>query len=458
MTDDQSTQPLWGRWRNLLGALVLMPVLGGVLSGCGITDMFGGEDDGERLPGERISVLALERELKPALDAINTEILLPAPEDTVEWPQTGGYSNHAMQHLSLRPVPVRAWRSGIGTGGSKRKRLIAAPIVAEGTVFTIDAAARVSAFGAGSGRKYWQVRTAPRNDDEGASLGGGLAYDKGRVFASNGIGYLTALDAATGRVLWRAKTEAPMRAAPTVNGNRVFVTTVTNQVVAFAAENGVRLWNYDGVGSDTILLGGATPAVDAGVVVAPFNNGELVALRADNGAVLWNDSVIALRRTEAAATLSDIAAPAVIDRGRVYAVGHTGLLVSIDLRSGQRVWEAAVAGVTQPWIAGNFLFATSVDAEVVAIDIRTGQVLWVTQLRLWEDEDDEEDRIVWSGPVLASDRLIVTGSHGEALSISPYTGAVIGRIETPDGIILPPAVANRTLYWVTRDGDLVAYH
>ena len=86
-----------------------------------------------------------------------------------------------------------------------------------------------------------------------------------------------------------------------------------------------------------------------------------------------------------------------------------------------------------------------------------GRIRWVRQLQRYEDEDDKENAIVWAGPVLASDRLIVAGSHGEALSISPYTGEVIGRIELPDDVMIAPIVAGDTLFFLTDDAQLVAF-
>ncbi|MBM3516089.1 MAG: pyrrolo-quinoline quinone, partial [Alphaproteobacteria bacterium] len=287
--------------------------------------------------------------------------------------------------------------------------------------------------------------------------GGGLAYDDGKLFATGGYAQVLALDARSGRVLWRTPVEAPIRAAPTINGGRVFVTTVENQVIALAVDDGRQLWTYSGASLATILMGAAAPAVDGGVVIAPFTNGEVVALRVDNGALLWTETVIAVRRTEAAASLPAITARAVIDRGRVFIVGHSGLLVAIDLRTGQRVWEAPVSGVYSPWIAGDFVYTITIDGEAVCLDARSGRILWVTQLPRFEDEEDKEGRIVWAGPIVASDRVIVVGSNEQALSLSPYTGSVLGRLELDAPATLPPVIAQSTLYLLNDDGDLVAY-
>ena len=237
----------------------------------------------------------------------------------------------------------------------------------------------------------------------------------------------------------------------------MFAITVENQVVALAASTGRQLWTYSGASTATILMGAAAPAVDGGVVIAPFTNGEVVALRVDNGSALWTETVVAVRRTEAAASLPIISARPVIDRGRVYVVGHSGVIVAIDLRTGQRVWDAPVSGVYGPWIAGDFLYVITIDAEALCIDVRTGRILWVTQLPRFEDPEDKTGRIVWAGPVVASDRVIVVGSNEQALSLSPYSGAVLGRLDLNSAATLPPALANSTMYLLNDDGDLAAY-
>jgi len=52
--------------------------------------------------------------------------------------------------------------------------------------------------------------------------------------------------------------------------------------------------------------------------------------------------------------------------------------------------------------------------------------------------------------------LIVLGSNGDALAISPYTGRLMGRLEMPHGVRVAPVAANGTLFILTDDGNLVA--
>ena len=299
--------------------------------------------------------------------------------------------------------------------------------------------------------------TPPKRERDGAFLGGGLAFEDNRLFVTGGFAEILALNATSGKVLWRIPLESPIHSAPTVLGGRVFAVTVENQAVAVAAINGKVLWTYSGASNQTILLGGPAPAVDGGVAVTAFTSGEIAALRVDTGTSLWSDNVISVRRTEVAANMPDVAANPVIDRGRVYAVGHSGILVAIDLRTGQRVWDAPIAGICQPWIAGDFLFSLTLDAELACIDVRSGHIIWVTQIQRYHDEKGKRGAIVWSGPGLASDRLIVVGSNGEAMSVSPYTGAVLSRLKLAAPATLPPVFAGKTMYLLNDDGQLTAY-
>lgn len=439
--------------RRLAGAAfvaLLLPVLAACESG------WLGEKEAPPLPGKRISVLQMQTGLESAQGEA-VDILVPPPEPSADWPQAGGYGHHAMQHMVVAANPQRAWRAGIGAGSGSRDRLLAQPVVADGRVYAIDTEAQVSAFSLQNGDRLWRTDLLPDDEDTRTLLGAGVAYANGRIFATTGLAQVVALDAAGGQELWRTRVPAPLRAPPAYDGGRVFVVTVDNTALALAASDGRVLWSQPGVAEATGLLGGAAPAVDNGVVITPMRSGEVLALTVDTGRPLWSDSIIAATRTAAAAGMADISARPVLDDGRVYVVSASGLMAAIDLRTGRRIWELPVAGVEQPWLAGKVLYVLNVDSDLAAVDARTGRVLWVTPLPQWEDPEDRDGRILWSGPVLASDRLIIAGSHGEAMTVSPYTGQVLGREPMPDGVTIAPVVADGTLLFLTNDADLVAY-
>lgn len=407
------------------------------------------------LPGKREAVLPPEHLIRADPRIANVRIALPRPATNAAWPQSGGYANHAMHHLTLANDPKQAWTASIGRGSSSRTKILAQPVVSGGRIFTLDTRGIVRAFEASSGRRIWQANVLPKGEREG-DLGGGVAVEGNRLFVTTGSAEILALDAANGKIIWRKPMGAPARAAPAVANGRVFVANVENEVRAFDANNGRRLWTYTGVAESAIILGAASPAVEGGVVVVPLTTGDLVALRVENGRTLWSERLAAARRRDAVRNLSDIRANPVIDRGIVFAVSNAGRLAAISLRSGERLWDVDVGGLQTPWVAGDYVYILTRDGMLVAVVRESGRIRWVIRLDRFVDDRDLKKTIEWAGPVLASDRLIIAGSHGEALSISPYTGEVIGWLKMRKGVTIQPVIANNSIYFLDEGATLLA--
>jgi outer membrane protein assembly factor BamB len=438
----------------LLGRAVATLSLTVFLAGCGLPDWMGKVPD-PPLPGERISIMSLQSVLKADPALADLDVRLPRPYVNAEWPQTGGHATHAMHHLAVSNDPRQVWRAGIGSGSDDIEHLSAVPIHAQGMVFALDARSNISAWDGGTGEHYWRYNLTP-TDEEGGALGGGLAFDNKVLYVTTGYGDVMALEPDTGAVIWSRSIGSPLRGAPTVDRGRVFVVSIDNKLSALDASDGSTVWQHVGIAESAGLIGSASPAVQGDLVIAAYSSGELFALRRSNGRVAWADSLSGRGRSTALAQLGDITGSPVIDRGRVYAVSHGGRMVAIDLRSGVRIWDQAISSVNTPWIAGDFVFVTTVESQVIALSRRDGRVRWVRKLVRHVDEDRQE-LVSWTGPVLVGDRLITVSSQGIALAISPYTGKVIGQIELPDPVSLTPIVADQTLYFLTDEAELLAF-
>jgi outer membrane protein assembly factor BamB len=440
---------------NRHALLAVLLALAFSLGGC---SMFDGwfQDTKPKLRGNRVSVLSLEQKLAADPNLKETEVLLPPPYVNADWPEPGGYANHAMYHLQIADNLKRIWRTSVGTGAGSRTQIMAPPVVADGRVYAIDAACRVTAVDAKTGKRLWRTDLTPRHLDSSAGFGGGVAYENGRVFVTTGFGRVHALDAATGKQIWEKDVTVPFHSAPTANGGRVFATAQDNELHVLAEDDGRELWTYQGIVEPSSLLADTSPAVQGEVVIAPFSSGELFALRVQNGSTAWTDSLTRTGLMTSMETINDIAGRPVIDRERVYAISHAGRLVAIDLRSGERIWTRDVSGVQTPWVAGDYLYVVSSDAELLCINVLDGHIRWLTQLERFRDASTKKDPIAWSGPVLAGNRLVLLSSRGKAVSVSPYTGEILGEMKIEDGTYVPPVVADGTLYILTQDAELTA--
>ncbi|HEY2033052.1 MAG TPA: PQQ-binding-like beta-propeller repeat protein [Rhizomicrobium sp.] len=452
------------------------------LSGCEAVSAVGDLTNGwfssakkSNIKGQRISIMATDETLKPDPDLAQTPVVLPPPYRNPEWPEPGGYGSNAMYHLEAGGPLATAWQQDAGKGSDSSSRLTAAPIIANGRVYVLDAENHLFSYDAKTGGPGWDKELAPNGGggnfwnnvsfgalgkdtsiDPSKGFGGGVAFDDGKLFVSTGFGSILALDASTGKQLWKVDIGVPIVNAPVANGGRVFVSSQDNHFYALAEIDGRKLWDHQGISESAGILESTSAAVAGEYVIVPYSSGELFAIRVTNGRVAWSDMLTRNGATTALSELDDIAGRPVIDRDMVFAISHSGLMVAINLNTGERAWSRDIGGIQTPWAAGDFVYVLTTDGELLCLARKDGKVKWKHQLPRWEDPDSRDNPIVWAGPVLVSDRLIVVSSNSYAESISPYTGALEGRVEIPDGAYIAPVVANDTLYLLTNNAQLVA--
>ena len=445
-------------------------VLAAAVSGCGTLrriDLwpFGGDDKGpqaQAAQGRRIPLIEFNQTVTAAEALRGVPYQIPAPQAVADWPLPGGTPEQSVEHVEAAPAFEIAWRRRIGQGASRGAQVTAPPVAAGGRVYAMDAGAQVSAWDMRNGGQAWRVDLAPRGRDR--AFGGGVAYAGGRLYVTSGYRFVAALDAATGAVVWRTPTAAPIHGAPTVSDGRVFAVTVDNEVVSLDAATGAVNWTHQALVEPARFAIASSPAISGDVVVAPFSSGELIALRAQNGNELWNDVLSRSSRNNALSEIRDIAGRPAIYRGDVYATSHSGVFSATDLRTGQRRWSVPLTGLTTPWPAGDVVFVMSKAGELAAVSRDSGQAFWVSDLNrgrvrseggflgLW----DHEVRPVWSSPLLASNRLILVNTDGEAAAVDAMTGALQRTIRLGSPAFISPIAAGGMVFVVTQEAELVA--
>lgn len=420
---------------------------------CSTFDSIFGENK-EILAGRRETVGSARRALQVD-PADQRTVTIPAAAPMAEWPQAGGNASHSVGHVAVSGL-APSWRADIGASGGYRSKLTAQPVVAGGRVFAMDSDANVSAFDLTTGNRIWR-RDTQDEEDRSTNVGGGIAVEGGTVYAVTGRADALALDAANGTIRWRKPLGAPARSAPTVSDGRLFVATLDDKLLALAAATGDRQWQYQASTTATTLLGQGAPAVSDGLVVSGFGSGDLAAVRAESGALAWTDSLASARGRNSLVDLSAIRALPVVDRGRVFAIGVGGLLVSLDLRTGRRLWEREIGGTETPWLAGEWLFVQTSEQSLAAIGRDDGRVRWVTDLPRYDDPEKQRGPLFWTGPVLAGGRLVLAGSNEQALSVDPVTGRLIGKQDLRGAAAVSPVAAAGSLFILTEDAMLQAF-
>jgi outer membrane protein assembly factor BamB len=424
-------------------------------SGCGVLKK--GKKTNTPVLGQRIAVLTGENDVTVDPATASLPMSLPDAVANSDWTQSGGNPSKSMGQLALGKALANAFTVQAGRGSSLTARLADPPIVANGHVFVTDTIGTVRAFDGRTGAQLWASQTPTEKGGEQSLYGGGIAYDQGRIYATNGLGYVVALDERNGGLVWKVRPTGPLRGAPTVANGAVYVMSQDNQIYSLKEEDGSTNWSQPATLEIAGVFGSASPAVGQGTVVAGFSSGELNAYRYENGRMVWQD---ALQRTSirtTVSTLNDIDADPVIDSGQVIAVGQGGRMVALDLITGQRQWELNLAGISTPWLAGDWIFVVTDEAKLICVYRLNGHIRWINQLPQFQKAKSKKGEIEYSGPVLAGGRLIITGSNGALIFVDPTSGAFQSQTSVGAGVSLPPVVAGSTLYIYDDRGRLHAF-
>jgi outer membrane protein assembly factor BamB len=454
---------------KILPGVLLVAALG--VAGCstiGRLNPFHGSTPKETATeGDRISIVAADQKLEPAPALKGVDFALPPVETVAAWPLPGGTPEQSMGNANAAPNLAIAWRKGIGKGSKDGELIIAPPVEAAGKVFTMDAEAGVSAHDALTGAEVWRINMRPndnKRDREG--FGGGVAFADGKLYVTSGFRLVAQLDAATGRVGWRARTEQPIHGAPTVFGGRVMTVALDNTLLTFDAATGAPGWTYQALSESARILAASSPAVAGDTVVASFGSGELIALRTANGNDLWNNALSRASRTSALSEIRDIPGRPVIYGGDVFAVSHSGVFAATDLRTGQARWSLPVVGITSPLPAGDVVYVVGVDGKLICAARESGQIYWVHDMNagyvvkktggLWGIGAHVIPKALWTNPILVNNRLIMGSSDGVVAAVNAKTGEVERKITVGAPVLIGPIAAGNMVYVVTDNGQLVA--
>lgn len=405
------------------------------------------------LQGARESILP---ETAVAIANSAPALNLSGARTNASWTHRMGESDHSITHPALAARLNEVFAVQFGAAVGKGTRISADPIVAGGRVFVMDAASQVVALTTG-GQPIWTRALVPPYDTATQASGGGIAYGDGKVFATSGFGELTAIDPATGRVLWTQDLDAPGGSAPTVRDGLVYIAARDGTAWAINTETGRIAWTLRGAPGVTSFGAGVGPAVTGDLAIMPFPGGELRAVFAKGGLARWS-SVVAGGRTGYAATLfSDITADPVVSGNTVYAGNIAGRAAAVDLGNGETRWSIPMAakGPMQP--AGNSVFLVNDLNQLVRVSAATGDVIWQIDLPKYAETRRNNRYYAHFGPILAGGRLIVASSDGVLRQFDPRSGSLVGSYQLSAPAAALPAVAGGVLYVVTTDAKLHAF-
>lgn len=240
---------------------------------------------------------------------------------------------------------------------------ISAITVADGTIYVGGSNGLFYAFDLNTEQDRWQVRDNYSFDIASPVVASGIVYfsgarDKAMYVGSNVEGIIYAVDALTGKEIWKLKVKGYPTAAALDNGTVCFGDG-DDHLYALDSRSGKEKWRLD-AGSNI-----SQPAIMNGSVFFRDSGGSLFAVDLNTGKLRWKT-----RKVEAGTLLA-------IDKSSIYLGGRYDSLYAIDAASGEQKWRFKTnKRCATPVLTEGMVYFGCLDKMLYATDAATGQEKW----------------------------------------------------------------------------------
>jgi outer membrane protein assembly factor BamB len=247
------------------------------------------------------------------------------------------------------------------------------PAIANGVAYVVNKYGNAKAVRLRDRKILWERVTDPKEAGTPTDVTAPV-YHQGKVFFAYIDGNLVAVDAASGKPVWKRKLVGHLESSPMAVGGTLYLGTDKTNVVAVRAADGKVLWQFN---SPAAIK--ASPSSHSGRIFVADYQSAMFCLDAKSGRLLWRTNT---SRVPPFGRGGFYSSPA-IAFGRVYAARDDGTVYAFDERTGKVEWafpthdyvygSPAVAEVpgTPPSV-----YIGSYDEHFYALDARTGKQRW----------------------------------------------------------------------------------
>src|SRR5512133_418500 len=285
-------------------------------------------------------------------------------QETVNWP-VYAYNLRRTRYLAakgIKPPFRKLWKYG------GRPLLEFPPIYVDGKLYGLDNSGHAFALDAHTGKVLWKRRVAELNASS-------PTYAHHRLFVVNLVpGHIEALNPKNGRTEWRKTLPSRTESAPAVVGNRVFFGDEGGTMYAVDRRNGHTVWSTDLCGSIK-----AAPAYQHGILYVGDYGGCMSAVNSHTGKIKWQMNSQGLGF---GVTGQFYSTPA-LAFGRVYTGSLDHRVYSFEQSDGSLAWSHSTGDYVYsgPTVADTpntppTVYIGSYDGNLYALDAKTGETRW----------------------------------------------------------------------------------
>lgn len=296
------------------------------------------------------------------------------------------------------------------------------------------------------GRRVYRFDALGAIESEGA-----LDREQDQIYVGTEQGDLYRLRATDGELGWRQPAGGPIRQAPLLDEERVYVVTDTDVVTAFDREDGGSLWTYTRDAPEGFsITQHAGLALWGGLLFTAFTDGTVAAFHPRTGELVWErETSVEVDASEGGRPrFVDVDTTPVVADGKLYVASFAGGFYTLDAESGTVLSRnEQMTGVVSIVLHDSRLFLSSAEHGLVCIALAGMRELWRHDFQ----------RGAPSTVSVANGTVLVGESNGSFIALDVDTGEELSRFESGYGFSARAAVARRRGFVLSNGGTLFAF-
>ncbi|MCE5272844.1 PQQ-binding-like beta-propeller repeat protein [bacterium] len=288
----------------------------------------------------------------------------------------------------------------------------------------------------------------------------------GVLFAGCDDSCLYAVEAASGRGVWKFRSLAPVRSTPAVSEGVVCFTGGDGSFYALRASDGDTFWEFATRGENHYSSGGlfglagrdtvltdpwdffdSSPAIWQGKVYFGSGDGSLYCLELATGREVWRFP-----------TCDVVHSSPALAEGRVFVGGYDTNFYALDAETGRELWRFSTGADPKgnlmrgnqgsPAAGGGAVYFGSRDGHLYALEAASGKQLWAYST--------EPSWVVDSPALTDSLVLFGTSDSGRFIALDRATGALRFEFDAKMFVFSSPVAARNAVYVGSFNGRLYA--
>ena len=297
----------------------------------------------------------------------------------------------------------------------------------------------VLALQADTGRELWRAAV-------GGKLGAGVGSDGRFAAVVTRDGELVVIEA--GRVVWRKPLGVRATTAPLVAGERVFILGTDRSVQAFDALDGQKLWSVQRPGDPlTLALAGVISAFKDTLLVG--QGARMAGLDPRDGSVRFEVALASPRGTNEVERLADLVAPLARVGDMVCARSFQAAVGCINAERGSLNWTKVSGGTRGVAADDQYVFGADASDRLTAWRAASGEVAWTSDKLMHRS---------LSAPLIVGQTVVFGDADGTLHFLSRDKGDAMLRLPTDGSAILAaPVASGSTMLVVTKAGGVFAF-